>query len=71
MSPHSKHLLRIPIATTGIHPQVVANAFSLAVSKAEDILTEMAIPIHLDDRDSLLKNAVTSLNSKVRQTNIA
>ena len=28
----------------------------------------MAIPIDLDDRDSLLKNAVTSLNSKVSQT---
>ena len=51
---------------TGIHPQVVANAFSLAVGKAESILTDMAIPINLDDRESLLKNAVTSLNSKVR-----
>ena len=28
----------------------------------------MAIPIDLDDRESLLKNAVTSLNSKVSQT---
>ena len=44
---------------------MVANAFSLAVSKAESILTDMAIPINLDDRESLLKNAVTSLNSKV------
>ena len=51
---------------TGIHPQVVANAFSLAVGKAESILTDIAIPINLDDRESLLKNAVTSLNSKVR-----
>ena len=54
--------------TVGIHPQVVANAFSLAVNKAESILTDMAIPIDLDDRESLLKNAVTSLNSKVRQS---
>ena len=52
----------------GIHPQVVANAFSLAVNKAEAILTDMAIPIDLDDRESLLKNAVTSLNSKVSQS---
>eukprot|EP01043_Picozoa_sp_COSAG02_P047057 COSAG02_NODE_4470_length_5330_cov_25.203785_8_plen_100_part_00 len=52
----------------GIHPQVVANAFSLAVNKAETILTDMAIPIDLDDRESLLKNAVTSLNSKVSRT---
>ena len=44
----------------------MANAFSLAVGKAESILTDMAIPINLDDRESLLKNAVTSLNSKVR-----
>ena len=54
--------------TVGIHPQVVANAFSLAVNMAESILTDMAIPIDLDDRESLLKNAVTSLNSKVRQS---
>lgn len=53
----------------GIHPQVVANAFSLAVNKAETILTDMAIPIDLDDRESLLKNAVTSLNSKVVSQN--
>jgi T-complex protein 1 subunit delta len=53
----------------GIHPQVVANAFSLAVNKAESILTDMAIPINLDDRESLLKNAVTSLNSKVVSQN--
>ena len=56
------------LVTAGIHPQVVANAFSLAVNKAESILTDMAIPIDLDDRESLLKNAVTSLNSKVRQS---
>ena len=56
------------LVTVGIHPQVVANAFSLAVNKAESILTDMAIPIDLDDRESLLKNAVTSLNSKVRQS---
>ena len=60
-------LLTVPDRVqTGIHPQVVANAFSLAVGKAESILTDMAIPINLDDRESLLKNAVTSLNSKVR-----
>ena len=59
-------LLTVPDRVqTGIHPQVVANAFSLAVGKAESILTDMAIPINLDDRESLLKNAVTSLNSKV------
>eukprot|EP01047_Picozoa_sp_COSAG01_P062795 COSAG01_NODE_8044_length_2944_cov_1.052373_4_plen_184_part_00 len=50
----------------GIHPQVIANAFSLAVGKAEEVLTSMSIPMALDDRDSLLKNAVTSLNSKAR-----
>ena len=56
------------VVAVGIHPQVVANAFSQAVNKAESILTDMAIPIDLDDRDSLLKNAVTSLNSKVSHT---
>jgi T-complex protein 1 subunit delta len=50
----------------GIHPQVIANAFSLAVGKAEEVLNSMSIPMALDDRDSLLKNAVTSLNSKAR-----
>ena len=53
----------------GIHPQVVANAFGLAVGKAEEILRGMSMAIELGDRESLLKNAVTSLNSKVVSQN--
>jgi len=57
------------LLSKGIHPQVIANAFSLAVGKAEEVLNSMSIPMALDDRDSLLKNAVTSLNSKVVSQN--
>jgi len=37
----------------------------MAENKAEEILTEMSIPIKLNDREALIKNASTSLNSKV------
>jgi T-complex protein 1 subunit delta len=48
-----------------IHPQTIANAFGSAVTEAKKILEDMSEPVELADRDSLLKNAVTSLNSKV------
>lgn len=49
----------------GIHPQIIANAFLQAELKAEQILMEMSIPVNLGDRASLVKNAETSLYSKV------
>lgn len=37
----------------------------MAENKAEEILRDMSIPINLNDREALIKNASTSLNSKV------
>lgn len=53
----------------GIHPSMIAEAWKLAVAKAKDILRRVAIPIDLNDRESLIKSAVTSLNSKVVSEN--
>ncbi|KAG5111863.1 hypothetical protein JHK82_035132 [Glycine max] len=49
----------------GIHPTVVSDALHKAAVKAVDVLTAMAVPVELSDRDSLVKSASTSLNSKV------
>merc|ERR1719188_1981226 len=49
----------------GIHPQTITEAFLMAADKAEEILTDMSMPVSLTDRDSLIKGAKTSLNSKV------
>eukprot|EP00811_Abedinium_folium_P031098 NODE_5030_length_1817_cov_9.798225.p1 GENE.NODE_5030_length_1817_cov_9.798225~~NODE_5030_length_1817_cov_9.798225.p1 ORF type:complete len:578 (+),score=187.52 NODE_5030_length_1817_cov_9.798225:141-1736(+) len=49
----------------GIHPQTITEAFLQAADKAEEILTEMSIPVDLSNREALLRNAATSLNSKV------
>lgn len=49
----------------GIHPTIISEAFGRAAEKSVEILTEMATPLNLADRDSLLKSANTSLNSKV------
>lgn len=49
----------------GIHPTTISEAFQLAQNKAVEILTSIAYPIKLSDRESLIKMASTSLNSKV------
>jgi T-complex protein 1 subunit delta len=49
----------------GIHPTVIAEAFQVASNKCMEILRGMSIPVDLRDRESLLKSATTSLNSKV------
>jgi T-complex protein 1 subunit delta len=49
----------------GIHPTVISDGFQVAVDKAKEILEGMATPVELSDRESLLKSANTSLNSKV------
>ncbi|KAM1938284.1 hypothetical protein FF1_015903 [Malus domestica] len=49
----------------GIHPTVISDSLHKASTKAVDILTAMAVPVELTDRDSLVKSASTSLNSKV------
>jgi T-complex protein 1 subunit delta len=50
----------------GIHPTTIAQSFQKAAAKAVEYLEEMSIPVDLNDRESLLKAAGTSLNSKVR-----
>lgn len=53
----------------GIHPTSISDSFQKAADKAVEILTNMAIPLDLNDRESLLKSANTSLNSKVVSQN--
>merc|ERR1719499_546202 len=49
----------------GIHPTSISEAFQKAAVKSVEILTAMANPVDLSDRDKLLQSANTSLNSKV------
>jgi T-complex protein 1 subunit delta len=49
----------------GIHPTIIAESFQRAAAKAVEYLTEIATPIQLTDRESLLRAASTSLNSKI------
>merc|ERR1719458_1422694 len=55
----------------GIHPTTISESFQKAAGKAVEILTAMATPVDLTDRESLLKAANTSLNSKVVSQNSA
>lgn len=49
----------------GIHPTIIADAFGLAEKKGEEILKSVAIPVDLNDKQSLIKAASTSLASKI------
>ncbi len=49
----------------GIHPTIIAESFTKASVKAVEFLTEISTPIDLSDRESLLRAASTSLNSKI------
>eukprot|EP00250_Pteridium_aquilinum_P001518 c11714_g1_i1 orf=139-1737(+) len=53
------------LLSKGVHPTVISEALHKASEKAVEVLTAMAIPLELSDRDSLVKSASTSLNSKV------
>lgn len=52
----------------GIHPTIISDAFQKAASKSVEILAAMATPVELVDKESLVKSASTSLNSKVTPT---
>jgi len=52
----------------GIHPTLIAEAFLEASQEAERILETVARPLKLDDRDTLINAATTSLSSKVVST---
>jgi T-complex protein 1 subunit delta len=49
----------------GIHPTIIAEAFQRAATKSVEYLNEIATPIELSDKESLLRAASTSLNSKI------
>ncbi|KAH8550130.1 T-complex protein 1 subunit delta [Umbelopsis sp. PMI_123] len=49
----------------GIHPTTIAESFQRAAAKAVEFLTEMSTHLDLGDRQSLLRAASTSLNSKI------
>lgn len=49
----------------GIHPTIISESFQQVSKKAISILESMSTPVQLSDRESLLKSATTSLNSKV------
>jgi len=55
----------INLLDKGIHPATISEAWLRGAEHATNILKEMAIPLKLTDRDSLIKAATTSLNSKV------
>lgn len=49
----------------GIHPTSISDAFATASRLADDVLKGMSFPVELSDRETLIKAASTSLNSKV------
>lgn len=49
----------------GIHPTIIAESFQSAATRAVEFLSDIAMPVDLSDRESLLRAATTSLNSKV------
>ncbi|KAF8746145.1 hypothetical protein AX14_000190 [Amanita brunnescens Koide BX004] len=49
----------------GIHPTTIAESFLKASTKAVEYLTDLSMPLDLNDRASLLRAASTSLNSKI------
>lgn len=51
----------------GIHPTLIAESFQRAAAKAVQYLAEIATPVDLNDKESLLRAASTSLNSKVSE----
>jgi hypothetical protein len=55
----------------GIHPTTIAESFNRAAQKATEYLNDMSMKLDLNDRESLLKSATTSLNSKVSFTSIS
>jgi T-complex protein 1 subunit delta len=53
------------LITLGIHPTTIAHSFQKAASKAVELLNDISVPIDMNDRESLMRAASTSLNSKV------
>jgi len=53
------------LLSKGIHPTTIAESFQRAATKSTEYLTEMSTKVELSDRESLLRAASTSLNSKI------
>jgi T-complex protein 1 subunit delta len=53
------------LLSRGMHPTSISESFQKASEYACEMLESISIPIDLTDRESLLKSASTSLNSKV------
>jgi len=49
----------------GMHPTIIAESFLKASAKAVEYLTEISVPVNLDDNAALVRAATTSLSSKV------
>lgn len=49
----------------GVHPTQISERFNECGKMAEQVLEEMSTKINIEDRDTLIKAAITSLNSKV------
>jgi T-complex protein 1 subunit delta len=49
----------------GIHPSIIADSFGRAAKSCVNIMEGMSIPVDLNDHESLVKSAATSLASKV------
>jgi len=52
-----------------LHPNVISRSFRMATDKAIEVLEGMSTPVELTDRETLIKNASTSLNSKIISQN--
>jgi len=49
----------------GIHPTAISDGFQVALKKAMEVIDDMSIEVSLDDEEQLIRNATTSLSSKV------
>ena len=53
----------------GIHASAISEGLQIALDKALEVIDSMSVPVDLNDRDSLIQNAITSLASKVVSQN--
>ncbi len=53
------------LLSKGIHPTTIAESFTKAAAMSVQLLTDISMPLDLKDRESLLRAAATSLNSKI------
>ncbi|ODQ66514.1 T-complex protein 1 [Nadsonia fulvescens var. elongata DSM 6958] len=49
----------------GIHPTIIAESFQRSAARAVEVFLDMSTKIDLSDRESLIRAASTSLNSKI------